>query len=61
MPPAMGARQGRTIEGAESLRLLADLVRYESALMRNCESQHLAAVTLYIRDCIALTIFRTQN
>ena len=40
-------------EGAEILSLLANLSRHEQALKR-CEVLCLSAVTLYIRECIAL-------
>lgn len=41
-------------EGAEVLSLLADLPRYEPSLNRWFEIQFLAAITSYIRECIAL-------
>ena len=41
-------------EGAEILSLLTDLARYELALNRWYEVDCLSAITLYIRECMAL-------
>ena len=41
-------------EGAEILSLLTDLARYEPALNRWYEVDCLSAITLYIRECMAL-------
>lgn len=54
-PPTLpGWDSSRVKEGAEVLSLLANLSRYEATMNRWFEVQCLAAITIYIRECIAL-------
>ena len=54
-PPKLpGWDSSKVKEGAEVLSLLANLSRYEPTMNRWFEVQCLAAITFYIRECIAL-------